>query len=222
MFFSNKSNKTRLQNYLKVEFQKLSHSFPGKELIYPIQRNCEDLKTGINIPSYECYHQDVDTILFYIIHVIRQTGNHNTIIIDAEDTNVNVLGSLVSHTESGVLGIRRKKSSFCCNKLCSPELASIIVQLHVLTGSDSTSVFFGRGKKAVVKNVLKNIEDAKLLLDDLGKSLMMPEAVYKIILFVMRYVYNDKKNLNIAELCSLIWRRMKKQSTQRLPLTKIH
>ena len=35
-FFSNKSNKIRLQNYLKVEFQKLSHSFPGKELIYSI------------------------------------------------------------------------------------------------------------------------------------------------------------------------------------------
>ena len=43
-FFSNKSNKIGLQNYLKVEFQKLSQSFPGKELIYSIQRKCEDLK----------------------------------------------------------------------------------------------------------------------------------------------------------------------------------
>ena len=102
--------------------------------------------------------------------------------------------------------------------MCSPELASIIVQLHVLTGSDSTLGFFGRGKKAVVKNVLKNIEDAKLLLDDLGKSLTMPEAVYKkIILFVLRFVYNHKKSLNIAESHSLVWRRMKKKSTQRLP-----
>ena len=160
----------RLQNYLKAEFQKLSQSFPGKELIHSIQRNCEDLKTGINIPSYECYHQEADTILFCMIHAIRQRGNHNTIIIDAEDTDVIVLSSSVSHIESGVLGIRRKKSSFYCNKLCSPELASIIVQLHVLTGSDPTSSFFGRGKNVVVKNVLKNIEDAKLFLDDLAKS----------------------------------------------------
>ena len=64
-FFSNKSNEIRLQNYLKIEFQKLSQSFPGKELIYSIQRNSEDLKTGINIPSYECYHQEADTTLFY-------------------------------------------------------------------------------------------------------------------------------------------------------------
>ena len=167
-FFVDKSNKVRLQNYLTAEFQKLSQSFPGKELTYSIQRNCEDLKTGINIPSYECYHQEADTIVFYIIHAIRQTGNHNTIIIDAEDTDVIVLSSLVSHIESGVLGIRRKKSSFYYNKLFSIELAPIIVQLNVLTGSDSTSGFFERGKNVVVKNVLKIIEDAKLLLDDLG------------------------------------------------------
>ena len=35
----------------------LSTFFSNKSiLIYSIQRNCEDLKTGINIPSYECYH----------------------------------------------------------------------------------------------------------------------------------------------------------------------
>ena len=160
--------------------------------------------------------------MFYIIHAIQQTGNHNTIIIDAEDTDVTVLSSLVSQIESGVLGIRRKKSNFYSNKLCSPELTSIIIQLHVLIGSDSISGFFGRGKNAVVKNVLKNIVDAILLLDDLGKSLAMPEAVYKkIILFVFRYVYNDKKSLNIAESRSLVWRRMKKKSTH-FPLMNIH
>ena len=138
--------------------------------------------------------------MFYIIHAIRQTGNHNTIIID-----VFVLRSLVSHIESGALGIRKKKSSFYCNELCSPELASIIVQLHVFTGSNSTSVFFGRGNNYVVKNVLKNIEDAKLLLDDLGKTLTIPEAVYKkILLFVLRYVYSDKKKLKMAESRSLV------------------
>ena len=157
--------------------------------------------------------------MFYIIRAIRQTGNHNTIITDAEDTDVIVLSSLDSHIKSGVLGIWRKKSSFYCNKLSSRELASIVVHLHVLTGSDSTSGFFGRDKNSVVKNVLKNIEDAKLLLDDLGKSVTMPEAVYKkIILFVLRYVYNDKKSLNIAESRSLVWRRMKKSQLKDFPL----
>ena len=71
--------------------------------------------------------------------------------------------------------------------MCLPELALIIVQLHILAASDSTSAFFGRGKKAIVKNVLKNIEGAKLLPDDFDQSLTMPEGVYKkIILFVLK------------------------------------
>ena len=45
----------------------------------------------------------------------------------------------------------------------------------------------------------------------------MPEVVCKkITLFVLRYVYNDKKSLNIVESRCLVWRRMKKKSTQRL------
>ena len=111
----------------------------------------------------------------------------------------------------------RSLVSYVINCTLQPELASIIVLLHVLTSSDSTSGFFGRVKNAVVKNVLKNIEDAKLLLDDLGKSLTMPEAIYKkIILFVLRYVYNDKKSLNIAESRSLVWRRMKKKINSKI------
>ena len=116
------------------------------------------------------YHQEADTILFCIIHAIRQTGNHNTIIIDAEDTDVIVLKFFSFSHRKWSSWYSKEKSSFYCNKLCSPELALIIVQLHVLTRSDSTSGFFGTGKNAVVKNVLKNTEDAKLLLDDLGKS----------------------------------------------------
>ena len=36
--FTNKSNKIRLQNFLKTEFQKLSQPYPRKELIYSAQR----------------------------------------------------------------------------------------------------------------------------------------------------------------------------------------
>ena len=70
--------------------------------------------------------------MFYVIHSIGQTGNHNTIIIDAEDADVIVLSSLVSHIESEVLGIRRKKSSFYCNKLCSPEFASELAMVAII------------------------------------------------------------------------------------------
>ena len=85
--FTNKSNKIRSQNYLKMEFQRLSQSYPKKTFIYSVQRNCEDLKTGTKLPSYECNHQEADTIMFFIIHALRQVGNDSTIVIDAEDTD---------------------------------------------------------------------------------------------------------------------------------------
>ena len=66
--FSNKSNKMRLQDFLKTEFQRLSTSFPDKQFIYSVQRECEDLKTGMRLSLYECNHQEADTIIFFITH----------------------------------------------------------------------------------------------------------------------------------------------------------
>ena len=65
---------------------------------------------------------------------------------------------------------------------------------------------------------MKNIEDTQKLLADLGKSLVLREEVYRnVIMFVIRYVYNDKKSNNLADSRSLIWKKMKKKTTRRLP-----
>ena len=68
---------------------------------------------------------------------------------------------------------------------------SIIAKLHVLTGSDSTSEFFRRGKKTVTNNVSKNIAQEKFMLEELGGSLKINEIVHaKVTLFILRFVYN--------------------------------
>ena len=137
---------------------------------------------------------------------------------DDEDTDVLVLSSFVSHKDTCILWVKRKKSIFDSNKFFSIELSSIIVKLHVLTGSDVTSGFFGRGKKAVINNVLKNIAQAKFMLEELGESLNINEIVYaKVTLFILRFIYNDKKSKTLAESRCMTWKRMKKKSTQRLP-----
>ena len=80
------------------------------------------------------------------------------------------------------------------------------------------SGFFGRGKKSVIKNVRKNIDEAKELLENFGKSLTMTEDCFKsVILFVIRFIYNDRKSSSLAESRYLSWKRMKMKSTQRLP-----
>ena len=187
-----------------------------------MQRNCEDLKTGLNIQTYQCHHQEVDAVLFFIVHALRKLGYDDTVIIDAEETDVITLSSFVANKENELFGIRRKKSTFNYQKLCSPELATIIVQLHVLTGCHATSGFFGRGKKVIMRNLMKSLETANFYLKDFGKNLTMDKDVYEnIFMFIVRFVYNDKKSLNLAESRSLAWKKMKKKSTRRLPLMKI-
>ena len=52
---------------------------------------------------------ETDTILFYIRRQLRVENYVNTFIIDAEDTDVIALSSLVSNQLSGEMGIYRKK-----------------------------------------------------------------------------------------------------------------
>ena len=46
-------------------------------------------------------------------------GVTDTVVIDAEDTNVVVLAAKVAHEISGNLGIKRKKKIMDCKKFCS-------------------------------------------------------------------------------------------------------
>ena len=216
-FFMNKSNKMRLQEFLKTEFQQQVKSFPGRTYIYSVQRECENLHTGLKMADFTCNHQKANTI-FFISHILCKHGFLNTIIIDAEDTDVIALSTYAARQSNPKLGIRKKKSTFECFSLCFADLASIIVQIHVLTGAHTTSDFSGRGKKAFIKNVRQNINEAKELLENFGKSLIMTEDCYKSVnLFVIRFVYNDRKSLSLAESCCPTWKQIKKKSTQQLP-----
>ncbi len=54
-----------------------------------------------------------------------------------------------------------------CHVMRSPELASVLVQLHAFTGADAISGFFGQGKFSVLKKARKTPEFASLI-SDLG------------------------------------------------------
>ena len=137
----NKSNKIRLQEFLKIEFQQVK-SFPEKTYIYSVQRECENLHTGSKMADFTCNHQKANAIIIFISHILHKHGFFNMIIIDAEDTDVIALSAYAARQSNPKLGIRKKKSTFECFPLCSADLASIIVQIHALTAADTTSDFF--------------------------------------------------------------------------------
>ena len=106
----NKSNNMRLQEFLKIEFLQVK-SFPEKTYIYSVQRECENLQTGSKMADFICNHQEADTIIFFISHIFisRKHGLLNTIVIDAEDTNVIALSAYVAREHNPKLGIQKKR-----------------------------------------------------------------------------------------------------------------
>ena len=54
-----------------------------------------------------------------------------------------------------------------CKSLCSPQMAEVIIQLHVMTGRDSNSAFFGHGKQNIF-NKIQGSEGARNLLKFCG------------------------------------------------------
>ena len=74
-----------------------------------------------------------------------------------------VQAAYVSQQVRGDLLIKRKHALINCRALLSEEVADIIIPLHVITGSDHTSGFYGHGKKKVLEKVKINSEARELL-----------------------------------------------------------
>ena len=62
---------------------------------------------------------------------MRESGITEDIVIDAEDTDVVVLCAYAAHKLNGSLGLKRKGSIYDCKKLCTKEVADVI--LYMLT-----------------------------------------------------------------------------------------
>ena len=140
-----------------------------------------------------------------------------TVVIDAEDTDVVALSAKVAHEIEGNLAIRRKKEVFDCKTLCDERLATVIVQLHAHTGGDFTSGFYGHGKKTILKQLEKS-QDAMSLLADVGKQLpITTEVSSNLDKFTVQVVYNDQHSKNLAQCRANKWKQLKKKATQRLP-----
>ena len=170
-----------------------------------------------NEPIYTCDQHEADTKIFYHVSKMILDDAVTLIVIDAEDTDVVAIAAAVAHNLDVPLFLYRDGKLFDCNAMCSVEVCDIIIQLHVFTGCDSVSGFFGHGKSSVYPKP-SNIEEVKQLLASLGSSKEINNALVKSIeKFVIKFVYNDNKSESLAECRALKWEQMKKKTTGRLP-----
>ena len=126
-------------------------------------------------------------------HARAYLGIDKQVVIDTEDTYIYVQSAYVAQELPGLKLYRSSKDNnfIDCKALCSSEIAEVVIQLHVLTGRDSNSPFFGIGKKRNFNNLRGN-EDARILLKSCGVSLNIDKStIYKLTNFVLKYIYND-------------------------------
>ena len=111
----------------------------------------------------------------------------------------------------------RKKKFVMCKGLCPPEMSSVIIPLHSMTGADAVSHFYGRSKKAIYEKVRRSTE-AQLLISNLWKHVVWPD-IKKCSTFLVKFIYDDKSSHTIAEARAKRWRGTKNKTTLRLPQT---
>jgi len=139
------------------------------------------------------------------------------VVLDSEDTDVYVQAAYVSQQLQGDLLIKRKLTLINCKALLSKEVADIIIPLHVITGSDHTSGFYGHGKNAVLQKVITDHEARELLIR-VGESVELEDEIRaNMKSFVLSKIYAESANVTCGQARASKWHKLKKKSTIRLP-----
>ena len=209
-------NKSRIQDLLKDSLTKRQRVY-GIYIFYVVH-NCTDLGDGNEISELCGSHAEADTMMIFIYSQLRAHGLEKLVVIDSEDTDVYVQSAFVAHKLSGLRIYKNavENNYVNCEKLCSSEMAEIIIQLHALTGCDSNSAFFGHGKNKIF-DTAKSSEEARTLLKSCGSSLDISKStIDDLTKFIL--VYNDRQSKSPTEARVKKWKSFKKKkSLARLP-----
>ena len=197
-FFTNPQNKVRLQEFLFLQFKVFAEQLENQKMIYTLKDKCFDLTTGTEIYSYQCHQHEADTRMFFHAHKISSGDSEIPIVIDAEDTDVIALAAFSSYRIASPLLLYKKGKIYDCRKLCSPGMSSILLQLHVYTGADCVSGFYGHGKTSIFATVAKS-EEAQKILEPLGSHIEVAnDLIVNLQLFTRRFIYGDVRSDTMA------------------------
>ena len=145
---------------------------------------------------------------------MARSRNDVVLTIDSADTDVVCIAAYFAHTTEISVFLYKKGKLHDCRKLCSLEVANIIIPFHAYTGADAVSGFFGHSKATTFKRLGENIG----LLNKLGKEVDITDEIRKDLeLFTISVIYNDKTSKSLNEARANKWRKMKKKGILTLP-----
>ena len=161
--------------------------------------HCLHVNSGlINVRPVEnlfCDHEESDTRMF--LHALHASQTCNHVIIKSPDTDVAILGVCLSEhfTVNFLTGVGNKTRILDLKKVAShlgQSICSSLIGLHIFTGCDSTSAFYGKGKKKPFDLACKH-EAFLSAFKDLGTSLDRRESTMKALEKFVCHMYGQYK-----------------------------
>ena len=205
----NSKNKIKLQKLVK-EFVKVGQV--QGEIIYCEGNTATNLSTGMANGDYVYKHAEADTMLISAYAKLRAGNCTRTVVIDSTDTDVYVQAAYMSHSLRGDLMIKCKHALVNCRAMLPGEIASIVIPLHVISGSDHTSAFCGYGEKKLLVKVAKDPQ-ARELLKQVGESLELDDKVRdQMKKFVLTYTYGGSGDVTCGQARASKWNKLKSKS----------
>ena len=163
-FLSSGANKQSLQAFISAEFYKC-HSSTDITVVTALQREVTKLQFRPQFPTtvtrcvdLDSDHEEADTRL--LLHANDCSANHETVVIWSPDTDVAViaLGNITSIScellfATGT-GKHQRLLSLTDIAVTLGPMAEALPAFHALTGCDTTSSFYGKGKKSALNTIM--------------------------------------------------------------------
>ena len=154
-----------------------------------------------DLPYLKSDHEEADTRL--LLHANDCASSSNTVVIWSPDTDVAVIGigsaDKISANVLFATGTGKNQRLLDLTKISHNigQLAPVLPQLHTFTGCDTTSSFYGKGKKAAF-TLAKANDDHITTLQLLGKEFALPSLPPGIEKLTCALYGSSSSNINDA------------------------
>jgi len=140
------------------------------------------------LPELICFQAEANTAMFTIYSKLRSDGYTASVVLDTEDTDNYVQATYVAQQTPGILCLKRKQKRIDAKRLCSEEMSETIIPLHVISGCDYNSGFYGASKKLITDRLMKSKEECQLLSECGLQITAQQKVIQDLQLFVIRFI----------------------------------
>ena len=221
-YLADSRNKTALVEFLfSVWCQGDFHATNDIQIYYAHGEVCHSLvvESGslkiMTINELRCDHEESDTRM--LLHAQHASENFQNVVIKSPDTDVAVTClCLLSQLNANVhfyTGVGNKSRIINLKKVeevIGPQTCQALVGLHTFTGCDSTSSFYGKGKKKTFRLLEDNGEFLEAFIE-LGKEFSVQESTFLKLEQFVCYLYGYQSSTKVNEVRYKVFYKIQKR-----------